>query len=213
MNKLMRLIPGFNVLDVLLAWLGFSAGFLLVVPSEFLPARLFTQDFQSACIISLIGSLAYFISRLCMRVWFEVDEVWHQRAHERRIEHLVKCLDHTERAILREFIIRRRSVVALPISEQSVMNLIRGGVLEAIEDEGANDSHYMVNCVISLAARPLLSFRALGLPVGKLSEAQLEQLKKMRPAFLQPEYQVNRTHSGKLFRIRAVGPNGSQSAA
>ncbi len=58
----------------------------------------------------------------------------------------------------------------------------------------------------------MLSYKALGLPVGKLNEEQIEHLKAIRPRFLQADYKANRTHAGKLFRIRAETSEGRSAA-
>jgi hypothetical protein len=213
MNRLKQFLPTLNVVDTLLAWIGLSAGTILIIPEGFLKLDVSFKSSQPILLVTLVASLAYFLSRLMVRVWSGVEERSKSRAKQRDIENLVKCLDHCERAVLREFVISRRSVLSLPLSEPSVANLIHNGVLERVDDEPVAEGRQMVDCVISLAARPLLSFRVLSLPVGKLSEEQLDQLKRMRPQFLQPEYLANRTHSGKVFRIRTVHHDEGQSAA
>jgi hypothetical protein len=213
MNRLKQFLPTLNVVDTLLAWIGLSAGTILIIPEGFLKLDVSFKSSQPILLVTLVASLAYFLSRLMVRVWSGVEGRSKSRAKQRDIENLVKCLDHCERAVLREFVISRRSVLSLPLSEPSVANLIHNGVLERVDDEPVAEGRQMVDCVISLAARPLLSFRVLSLPVGKLSEEQLDQLKRMRPQFLQPEYLANRTHSGKVFRIRTVHHDEGQSAA
>ncbi|MFM2478107.1 super-infection exclusion protein B [Celerinatantimonas sp. MCCC 1A17872] len=203
MRWLKQALARLNILEMLLAWCGCGAGFFILVPQSYWPVHIEPNYFLAAWAVALV-SLSYFVGRLFLRCWAVVDGLWRKRLARRNMESLIQCLDHTERAILREFVIRRTSVLKLPVAEPAVVNLLDNGVLEMNDPQQLIEQHERVECMISLAARPLLSYRVLALPVGNLTEEQLDKLKKMRPAFLQPDYQANRTYSGKVFRIRTV---------
>lgn len=212
MRRLKQALARLNILEMLLAWFGSGAAFFLLIPQSYWPVSLNPNYFLMAWAVALL-SLSYFVGRLFVHCWAMIDGFWRKRLARRNMESLIQCLDHTERAILREFVIRRTSVLKLPVAEPAVINLLNNGVLEMNDSQQMIEQHDRIECVISLAARPLLSYRVLSLPVGNLTEEQLDKLKKMRPAFLQPEYQSNRTYSGKVFRIRTVDSHPSESPA
>lgn len=204
MQWLRQIYARFNVLEILVAWVGFGSGLLLLIPRSYLPQTVDLSPYFFALWCVMLACVAYFLGRLFIDSWNVVEGRWQQRLARRNVASLVQCLNHTEKAILREFVISRRTVLKLPVDEPAVVNLLHNGVLEMVEHQQLYDQQSHIDCMISLAARPLLSYRVLSLPVGKLTEEQLDRLKKMRPAFLQPDYQVNRTYSGKVFRIRTV---------
>ncbi|CAG9297902.1 super-infection exclusion protein B [Celerinatantimonas diazotrophica] len=209
MRWLKQALARLNILEMLLAWFGCGAVFFILIPQSYWPVSIAPNYLLIAWAGALL-SLSYFVGRLFIRCWAVVDGFWRKRLNRRNMESLIHCLDHTERAILREFVIRRTSVLKLPVAEPAVVNLLNNGVLEMNDSQQMIEQHERVECMISLAARPLLSYRVLSLPVGNLTEDQLDKLKKMRPAFLQPDYQSNRTYSGKVFRIRTIGSNTSE---
>ncbi|MGY5450519.1 super-infection exclusion protein B [Agarivorans sp. MS3-6] len=212
MEFLSRLIARWGVLDVLMAWLVVASGLLLVIPKQWLPEAGLNPQLSLVLTISCVAGLAYFISRSLLLLVASLSRSMQHRRELHRLSSMVACLDHSERAVLREFVITRRTVLSLPLAEPAVMNLMENGVLKPMNMQHVQEQRTNVDMMINLAARPLLSYKALGLPVGKLNEEQIEHLKSIRPRFLQADYKANRTHSGKLFRIRA-GDEESRTAA
>ncbi|WP_221076062.1 super-infection exclusion protein B [Agarivorans aestuarii] len=212
MEFLGRLIARWGILDIFMAWVLTASGMLLLIPKQWLPEAGLNAQLSMVLTISCVAGLAYFLSRGLLLLLTSITGAVHHRRELQRLASMISCLDHSERAILREFIITRRSVLSLPLKEPAVANLMENGVLKPMNEQHVHEQRSNVDMMINLAARPLLSYKALGLPVGKLNEEQIEHLKSIRPRFLQPDYKANRTHSGKLFRIRA-GETESQTAA
>ncbi len=212
MEFLGRLLARWGILDIFMAWLLIASAMVLMLPQQWLPEGGLNAELNVTLVLSCIAGLAFFLSRCLLLVAAAVSAGVQQRRELQRLSAMIACLDHSERAILREFIITRRSVLSLPLNEPAVLNLLNNGVLKPMNEQHIQEQRSNVDMMINLAARPLLSYKALGLPVGKLNEEQIEHLKSIRPRFLQPDYKANRTHSGKLFRIRA-GSSESQSAA
>lgn len=210
MQWLRQIFARFRFFETVLAWLGFSCGLLLFIPANYLPDGVNLMPYQLGLWCVMLSSFSYFLGRLFVHLWRVVEGSWQQKVNRRTMENLIHCLDHTEKAILREFVISRKTVLQLPIDEPAVLNLLDNGVLEMVDHQPLPEAHHRFDCMISLAARPLLSYRVLSLPVGNLTEEQLERLKKMRPQFLQPNYDANRTYSGKVFRIRANQASGDE---
>ena len=212
MEFLSRLFARWGILDIFMAWLLIASAMVLMLPQQWLPEGGLSAELNVALVLSCIAGLAFFLSRCLLLLVAMISAGIQQRRELQRLSAMIACLDHSERAILREFIITRRSVLSLPLNEPAVLNLLNNGVLKPMNQQHVQEQRSNVDMMINLAARPLLSYKALGLPVGKLNEEQIEHLKSIRPRFLQPDYKANRTHSGKLFRIRAGGSE-SQSAA
>ncbi|MFM2484752.1 super-infection exclusion protein B [Celerinatantimonas yamalensis] len=210
MRWLIQKIADLNIVATTLAWVGFAAGLFLLVPTAYLPVKIDAHMLLFAW-GGVFIAVSYFLGRLFVRAWKVIEARWQKRLAQQNIESLIRCLDHTERAILREFVIRRTSVLHLPVKEPAVANLLHNGVLEMNEPQQLLDQLDRVDCMISLAARPLLSYRTLSLPVGNLTGEQLDKLKKLRPIFLQPDYEANRTYSGKVFRIKTSNQSDSDA--
>lgn len=211
MRWFIKIIARFSIFETTLAWLGCAAALCLLIPAQFWPIK-FSHQMLLIPWCALLVVVSYFLGRSFIGIWSVAEQLWNKRMRRRNMESMVQCLDHTERAILREFVIRRSSVLQLPVNEPAVANLLHNGILEMNESQQLLDQEAVVDCVISLAARPLLSYRVLSLPVGNLTGEQLDKLKKLRPAFLKPEKQTARTYSGKVFRIRTVGEKAALEA-
>ena len=98
---------------------------------------------------------------------------------------MIECLDFTEQAILREFVIQRKSVINLPLTEPAVKNLLDAGVLDFAYGQPLNDDLSQIKALmIALEARPLLTYKALGLSNGKMSEEQVEIIMNARPKYV-----------------------------
>ena len=97
---------------------------------------------------------------------------------------MIQCLDFSERAILREFILQRKSVIKLPVTEPAVKNLLDAGVLTyAYGQPFYEDDTQIKALMIALPARPHITYRAVGLSKGKMSDEQIEQIMSARPKF------------------------------
>lgn len=75
---------------------------------------------------------------------------------------MIECLDFTEKAILREFVIQRKSVINLPLTEPAVKNLLDAGVLDFAYGQPLNDDLSQIKALMIALARPLLTYKALG---------------------------------------------------
>jgi hypothetical protein len=102
---------------------------------------------------------------------------------------MIKCLDFEEKAILREFIIQKKNVLSLPLTEPAVTNLLSAGVLEpAFETQEIKGSSRQIKLSIALEARRKLTYIVLGLPAGKLTDGQATTLKLARPSYARTNY-------------------------
>jgi hypothetical protein len=105
---------------------------------------------------------------------------------------MIGFLDFNEKAVLREFVLQRKSVINLPITEPAVKNLMDAGVLTYAYGKPARekeDENQIRALMIALPARPLLTYKVLGLSRGKMSDEQVEQIMNARPKFAQKSLQ------------------------
>ncbi|WP_022940354.1 superinfection exclusion B family protein [Psychromonas hadalis] len=102
---------------------------------------------------------------------------------------MIRRLDFEEKAVLREFIIQRKNVLALPMRELAVSNLLEAGVLlPAFETQEIKGSARIIKLSIAVDAREQLTHKVLGLPVGKLTKEEAELLKAARPDYARSNY-------------------------
>ena len=82
---------------------------------------------------------------------------------------------------MREFVIQRKSVINLPINEPSVRNLIENGLL--VPTDYDMDEEGRLPIMINTIARPLITYKAVGLTKNKMSEEQIDQIVSARPKY------------------------------
>ena len=93
----------------------------------------------------------------------------------------VESLDFAERALLREFVLQRKSVLTLPLSEPTVRNLVDNCVLRIVDT--VDEKTHKVEVIISKEARPYITYKAIGLTLGKMTEEQISQIMNARPEY------------------------------
>jgi len=159
---------------------------ILLFPAEKLgPAA---AEWLHACSLYLwLGILvagSYFLSQLILILLDLARHHYSDYQQRERLEQMVRCLDFSERAVLREFILQRKSVIKLPVTEPAVKNLLDAGVLTYAYGQPFSEDEIMIKALmIALPARPLITYKALGLSKGKMSEEQIEQIMSARPKF------------------------------
>lgn len=176
----------YHAFNWLMIWLLLCSTAILLFPADKLgPAA---AHWLHACSLYLwlgvLVSSSYFVSQ-CLLILLDL---LHQQlsAYQQRnqLEQMIRCLDFSERAVLREFVLQRKSVIKLPITEPAVKNLLDAGVLTYAYGQPLFEDDSMIKALmIALPARPLITYRALGLSKGKMSEEQIEQIMSARPKF------------------------------
>ena len=90
----------------------------------------------------------------------------------------------SEKAVLREFVLQRRSVINLPVTEPAVKNLLKAGILTyAYGTPASSDESIIKALMIALDARQYITYKVLGLSKTGMSEEQIEQILSERPKF------------------------------
>lgn len=176
----------FQAFNWLMVWLLMCSSAILLFPAEKLgPAA---AEWLHACSLYLwLGILvagSYFLSQLILILLDLARHHYSNYQQREKLEQMVRCLDFSERAVLREFILQRKSVIKLPVTEPAVKNLLDAGVLTYAYGQPFSEDDIMIKALmIALPARPLITYKALGLSKGNMSEEQIEQIMSARPKF------------------------------
>ena len=167
-------------------WLLLCCSALLLFPMERLPGiNEWLVQLKAFINLGVLVACSYFASQLLLILWDHLLIHWNERQKQKNLQRMIEHLDFTEKAILREFVIQRKSVINLPLTEPAVKNLLDAGVLDFAYGQPLNDDLSQIKALmISLEARPLLTYKALGLSNGKMSEEQLDMIMNARPKYV-----------------------------
>ena len=180
MTKCLKKLSQFTVLNWIMLW------FILLLPAEkFSPAvELWLSSHSVYWWAGLIISVSYFLSQAVIVLFNLAVDFLSRHVSSVKMTDMIKCLDFTERAVLREFVIQRRSVINLPVTEPSVRNLMNAGILTyAYGTPSQADESVIKGMMISLEARPYITYRVLGLSRSHMSEEDVAQIMSERPRF------------------------------
>ena len=142
--------------------------------------------------VGMLIAISYFCSQGFLIAWEWACDEWQSRRQQDQLAQMIGFLDFNEKAVLREFVLQRKSVINLPITEPAVKNLMDAGVLTYAYGKPARekeDENQIRALMIALPARPLLTYKVLGLSRGKMSDEQVEQIMNARPKFAQKSLQ------------------------
>ena len=176
----------YHTLNWMLVWVLMCCCAVLLFPMDRLgiPAANFIRPLTPYFWLGLVISGSYFISQLLLVGWDIICLYLTERSQQSKLEQMIQRLDFSERAVLREFILQRKSVIKLPITEPAVKNLLEAGVLTYAYGQPMYEDDTLIKALmVALPARPYITYRALGISKGKMSEEQIEQIMSSRPKF------------------------------
>lgn len=192
MNKLIKKFKDKHIRIGLAMWSFIISIFVVFFPISFLNkvgiVSLLATLHPYAVIIGLISG-SFLFKELIIRLF----RMYSSKIASRKIVtsrlNMIKCLDFEEKAILREFIIQKKNVLSLPLTEPAVTNLLSAGVLEpAFETQEIKGSSRLIKLSIAIDARRKLTHIVLGLPAGALTKDQARTLKSARPSYARSNY-------------------------
>ena len=175
-----------------MAWLCIVCGVLLIAPvsiNAFSGVTKWSINYTPYVLVIALLTGAYLITGIIIWLfsYLKADLMNRKQVASRNM--MIRRLDFEEKAVLREFIIQRKNVLALPMRELAVTNLLKSGVLvPAFETQEIKGSARIIKLSISVYAREQLTHKVLGLPAGKLTEAEATQLKAARPDYARSNY-------------------------
>ncbi|MFQ1788536.1 superinfection exclusion B family protein [Aeromonas veronii] len=183
-----------NRLNWLMVWLLLCCCIILLFPAGLMKGAVsqWAADHAAWLGVGMLIAISYFCSQGFLIAWEWACEEWQARRQQDQLAQMIGFLDFNEKAVLREFVLQRKSVINLPITEPAVKNLMDAGVLTYAYGKPTrekDDENQIRALMIALPARPLLTYKVLGLSRGKMSDEQVEQIMNARPKFAQKGFQ------------------------
>lgn len=183
-----------NRLNWLMVWLLLCCSIILLFPAGLMKGAVSQWATAHAAWlgVGMLIAISYFCSQGFLIAWEWACEEWQSRRQQDQLAQMIGFLDFNEKAVLREFVLQRKSVINLPITEPAVKNLMDAGVLTYAYGKPVRekeDENQIRALMIALPARPLLTYKVLGLSRGKMSDEQVEQIMNARPKFAQKSFQ------------------------
>ena len=181
-------------LNWLMVWLLLCCSIILLFPAGLMKGAVsqWAADHAAWLGVGMLIAISYFCSQGFLIAWEWACEEWQARRQQDQLAQMIGFLDFNEKAVLREFVLQRKSVINLPITEPAVKNLMDAGVLTYAYGKPTrekDDENQIRALMIALPARPLLTYKVLGLSRGKMSDEQVEQIMNARPKFAQKGFQ------------------------
>jgi len=192
MMQLIQRVKEQQGITLSMAWMCLASATLLIVPASLLPGAgtlNWTQFYTPYASILALLTGSYLITRLLTLLFTHFCAQFKERQLLVSRNKMIRQLDFEEKAVLREFVIQRKNVLSLPMSEPAVSNLLNSGVLvPAFETQEIKGSARIIKLSIAIEAREQLTHKVLGLPVGKLTEEEAGILKAARPDYARSHY-------------------------
>ena len=183
-----------NRLNWLMVWLLLCCSIILLFPAGLMKGAVSQWATAHAAWlgVGMLIAISYFCSQGFLIAWEWACDEWQSRRQQDQLAQMIGFLDFNEKAVLREFVLQRKSVINLPITEPAVKNLMDAGVLTYAYGKPTRekeDENQIRALMIALPARPLLTYKVLGLSRGKMSDEQVEQIMNARPKVAQKSLQ------------------------
>ena len=192
MKRLFQRLTEQQGITTTMMWMCFSCAVLLVMPSSLFSLNnsdLLPNTYAPYLWILALLTGSYLLTRVLTSSFSRLTEYYESQHLLARRNKMIRQLDFEEKALLREFIIQRKTVLALPLTEPAVSNLLASGVLApAFETQEIKGSSRIIKLSIAIDAREQLTHKVIGLPAGKLTEAEAEVLKSARPQYARNNY-------------------------
>ena len=192
MHELKHYIQNYKQINIATTWLLLAAALVLILPSTALSVSGLEQwvtEYRGYISIIVISGIAYFVALLLVQAGQSVLEKQSETETMNKIHKMVKVMNTSEQAVIREFIFQKKDIISLPLEAAAVANLIDNCILvPALNSQEIIGNGSKIKLCINIKARALLDHKALGFPEGKMTEQQAQALKAARPAFAKEFY-------------------------
>ena len=182
-----------NCLNIMMIWITCATVAVLTVPFDVFSKELAARVDASRdyLYLALIFELSNFIAQALIKMWNTGRQKKLKKLSDAATLDSVQNMDFSERALLREFVLQRRSELRLPSNEPTVRRLDESGILNALD---LPDDKGTVLYSISRQARPYITYRVLGLSATGMTQEQIEQVMNERPAYAKPEIKMRKVY-------------------
>lgn len=172
-------------------WIAIACAILLFMPDKIathLQVDKFLTEFAHFVGMCFIASSTFLVVDLGKYILNNYQHKKRQQQLNIDIQSRMQTLSSGERAILREFYLRRQTSLWLPNQEADVKSLRQSGILIPVDfynttkanEQGIKEMELMISHI----ARPFLTKTRLKLPAGKPSFEEITYLKDARPSYL-----------------------------
>jgi len=192
MHELKHYIQNYKQINIATTWLLLAAALVLLLPTTALSVSgldLWVTQYRGYISIVVISGIAYFVALLLVQAGQSVLEKHTETDTLNKIHKMVKVMNTSEQAVIREFIFQKKDIISLPLEAAAVANLVDNCILvPALNSQEIIGTGSKIKLCINIKARQLLDHRALGFPEGKMTDLQAQALKAARPAFAKEFY-------------------------
>ena len=192
MHEFKQYIQNYKQINIATTWLLLAAALVLLLPTTALSVSGLDQwvtEYRGYNSIIVNSAVAYFIALLLVQTGQSILEKQTEIGTMNKIHKMVKVMNTSEQAVIREFIIQKKDIISLPLEAAAVANLVDNCILvPALNSQEIIGTGSKIKLCINIKARPLLDHKALGFPTGKMTELQAQALKSARPAFAKEFY-------------------------
>ncbi|MGR7922668.1 superinfection exclusion B family protein [Zobellella denitrificans] len=167
-------------------WLLLSCTLVTLLPDSLFAGAfgLWLADYRLLFVLGMVVSASYFLAHGAILLFQHVFYRKQRLVRQKLLKEVLDYLDAGEKAVLREFVIQRKSVIKLPVTEPAVKNLLEQGILTYAYGEPVEPGFNAIKpLMITLEARPLLTFKVLGLNPANMTEEQKNQILNTRPKY------------------------------
>jgi hypothetical protein len=189
----------FLILNIFMVWLSVATLALLFIPWERFSAEL--AERISSCrgflFLALIFEASNFIAQALIAAFSSMHRSKVMKNRQRQMESSVSNMDFSERALIREFVLQRKSELHVPLDQPTVRGLLGSRILEQVTPA---DKDGKAGVAISRAARPYITYRAIGITSSKLSEDQINQMMSARPDYARPEPKIRHVYRSGAYK-------------
>lgn len=208
-----------RAINTVMMWLFCLTVLMIIIPWDVVSTEFSARIEANKVMLyfALIIEVSNFLSQGVIVFFTAISSKKNAKKLQQRVMNAVESLDFAERALLREYVLQRKSVLNLPVNEPTVRNLIDDGVLKIVNV--TDNDNYKADVIISKEARPYVTYKAIGLTLGKMTEEQVSQIMSARPTYAKERFtQQNKVVIGSRALTQAVktekkNPTQEQMAA
>lgn len=189
MDWLSKIFDIHNLPFKVIFWVAAVSGILLFAPPDFidkLKLSGFLSSYGPYIGVVFISSAALVTINIIGWVGLKAKGKVGYWQWKNELENVLSNLDHAEKAVLREFYIQGKYTIELPMDNPTVVGLRNKGIVYIAGKYGQPTlAGILMPFAIRDEARELINSDMIDLPVGELSELEIQRIKDSRPVFIQ----------------------------
>ncbi len=188
MDWISKLFDVYKLPFKIIAWVAFVSGILLFSPDSFLNLLKLDGLLEkngSVIGIVFVASTGLVVVNIFAWLFSLVKSKRHVSQLKKNMEQALLRLDHSEKAVLREFYIRGKYNIDLPIDDPTVVGLMNKGIIYRSGNYGQHTLEgILLPCAINDNARDFITLDLIEMPAtSNPSKQEIERIRNTRPQF------------------------------